>query len=83
MGNLSPPLGSAGGGGHPEAAWAEQVCLGALRQPVSLSVAVSWDFDIEAISWILWFALTLGNPRSGQAEATLWLPGRPEGHGGN
>lgn len=43
------------------------MCLGALRQPMpmSLSVAASWDFDIEAISWILWFALALGSPRSG------------------
>ena len=72
-----------GGGGHAEASCAEQVCLGALRQPVSLSVAASRDFDIEAISWILRFAWALGRPRSGQAEATLWLSGRPEGHVGS
>lgn len=42
MGNLSPQLSSAGGGvEYSEASWAEQVCLAALRQPVSLCVTVS------------------------------------------
>lgn len=50
--NLSPQLSSAGEE-EPEALWAEQVCLAALRQPMSLCVAASGDFDIEAISWIL------------------------------
>lgn len=40
-----------------------QVCRAALRQPTPLCVAESWGFDIEAMSWLLWFTWALG--RSG------------------
>jgi hypothetical protein len=45
---------------------------------MSLRMAACWDFDIEAISWILWLHGPLGSPVSGQTEsgqtwATQWF----------
>lgn len=69
------------GRGRPRA---QQVCLAAVRRPgsqaaVPLCVAASWDFDIEAISWMLWFAWALGSP--GQVWLVLLCSSQgPEGH---